>query len=169
MSRLSFVVVALAIGALLTDLSAQGSATVADFDRLRGAKWRGTLTYRDYTTDVRTTIKAGLQFDRLEPTAAGETRWALRIAYADEPHANSADTVALSADGRTFRRAAVTERVTLADGRVRIVTEEEGRDNDRPARLRLVYLIGERSASLQKLVRYGDAAYFERHIYEWAR
>jgi hypothetical protein len=52
---------------------------------------------------------------------------------------------------------------------VRIVTEEEGRDNDRPARIRMVYLIGDRAASVQKLVRYEGAEYFERHIYEWTR
>lgn len=43
------------------------------------------------------------------------------------------------------------------------------RDNDCPARIRMVYTIGTRAASLQKLVRYQGAEYFERHIYEWTR
>ncbi len=33
----------------------------------------------------------------------------------------------------------------------------------------MVYVIGERATSLQKLVRYEGAEYFERHIYEWVR
>jgi hypothetical protein len=91
------------------------------------------------------------------------------MAYADEPHANSSDTLVLAADGRALRRAEVVERVQLADGRVRIVTEADGRDNDRPARIRTIYVLGERAASLQKLVRHGNGEYFERHVYEWVR
>lgn len=169
MPRLLFVVLACALALPLAELSAQSGAMPSDLNRLTGATWTGTLTYRDYSTDARTSIKAGLQLVPIAASPARDARWEWRVAYADEPHANSVDTVALSADGRTFRGATVTERTQLADGRVRIVTEEDGRDNDNPARIRFVYLIGERTASLQKLVRYGEAAFFERNIYEWAR
>jgi hypothetical protein len=169
MTRLSCLLFVWGIGLFAPTLSAQAVATPDDIDRLQGAAWTGTLTYRDYSTDARTSIKSGLRLDRLAAAASGEARWALRISYADEPHANSADTITLATTGRIFRGASVTERAVLPDGRVRIVTEEDGTDNDRPARIRLVYLVGPRTASIQKLVRYGDAAYFERHIYEWTR
>jgi hypothetical protein len=161
--------IAVVLVLMASALSAQASVTPADIDRLAGPGWTGTLTYRDYSSESRTTIKAALLIARIEkPTDAG-TGWDFRVAYADEPHANSGDTISLSTDGRRFRNAMVTERRVLADGRVRIVTEEDGRDNDRPARIRTVYLIGERAASLQKWVRYEGAEYFERHIYEWKR
>ncbi len=144
-------------------------ATASDLDRLVGSGWTGTLTYRDYTTEARTTIKAALLFTRSSTVGDEAARWDFRIAYADEPHANSGEIVSLAPDGRWFRGARVVERTVLANGTVRITTEQEGRDNDRAAAIRLVYTIGERSASLQKLVRYEGGVYFERHIYEWTR
>lgn len=150
-------------------LLAQATATRADIDRLAGPGWAGTLTYRDYTTEARTTIKAAPLVLRLVDAADGGAQWDFRMAYADEPHANSGDTLRLSADGRRLRGAAIVERQPLSDGRLRLVTEQEGRDNERPATIRTVYVIGERAASLQKLVRYEGGDYFERHIYEWLR
>jgi hypothetical protein len=60
------------------------------------------------------------------------------MAYADEPHANTGDTLRPSQNGRTLRGASVVERRELPDGRVQIVTEQDGRDNERPARIRTV-------------------------------
>ena len=153
----------------VTAAHAQASASRTDFDRLMGPGWTGTLTYRDYTTEARTTIKAALLLAKLPDATDGSARWDFRIAYADEPHANSGDTITLAADGRRFRDAIVVERQLLPSGEVRVVTEQDGQDNDRSARLRLVYRITERKASLQKLVRYEGGEFFERHIYEWAR
>jgi hypothetical protein len=150
-------------------VNAQSAALRTDFERLVGPGWSGTLTYRDYTTEARTTIKAALLLTKLPDDTDASARWDFRIAYADEPHANSGDTISLSADGRRFRRAMVVERTVLPSGEVQVVTEENGQDNDRPARLRLVYRISERKASLQKMVRYEGGEFFERHIYEWTR
>jgi hypothetical protein len=150
-------------------LAAQTTVAASDIDRLVGPGWTGTLTYRDYSNDARTSITAALLLTRMASPADAGARWDLRVAYADEPHANSGDTISLSPDGRRFRNSTVMERRVLPDGRVQFVTEEEGRDNDRPARIRMVYTIGERSTSWQKLVRYEGAEYFERHIYEWTR
>ncbi len=166
-TRVTCLAAALALHAAV--LSAQAAATPKDIDRLVGPGWRGTLTYRDYTSDARTTIKSALLLQKLSAAAAADTRWDMRIAYADEPHANSGDTISLSKDGRQFRNATVTERMTLPNGDVRIVTESDGKDNEKPARIRLVYLVGEHSASIQKFVRYEGGEYFERHIYEWTR
>lgn len=169
MRLLRLLTVAVTLTLFAPAISAQSAVTPQDFEALVGPGWAGTLTYRDYTTEARTTIKAALLLTRMAGALEGGSRWDFRIAYADEPHANSGDTISLSADGRRFRNATVVERRVLADGRTLIVTEEDGRDNDRPARIRMVYTIGTRAASLQKLVRYQGAEYFERHIYEWTR
>lgn len=166
-TRVLFLAATLALRA--TALSAQAAATSKDIDRLVGPGWRGTLTYRDYTTNARTTIKSALLLQKLAAAATSESRWDMRIAYADEPHANSGDTISLSTDGRQFRNATVTERQVLPNGTVRIVTESDGKDNEKPARIRLIYLVGEHAASIQKFVRYEGGEYFERHIYEWTR
>ncbi|WP_309670941.1 hypothetical protein [Gemmatimonas sp.] len=160
---------AIATALTATSVLAQATATPADIDRLVGPGWTGTLTYRDYTTEARTTIKAAPLLVRLSHGPDGGARWDFRMAYADEPHANSGDTLVLTADRRALRGASIVSRQQLPDGRVQLVTEQDGRDNERPARIRSVYVIGERVASLQKLVRYDGGEFFQRHIYEWVR
>lgn len=147
----------------------QVAAKADDIDRAAGAGWSGTLTYRDYTSEQRTVISAALQLTRVAPAANGDARWEWRVLYPKEPQENSADTVVLSANGRRFRGAEVTEREQSPDGSVMLVTEADGRDNDRPARLRMVYRFSARAASVQKFVRYEGGQYFERNLYAWTR
>ena len=152
--------------------SAQAKATVtpADIDRLTGAPWRGTLEYLDYTSQKQVTIKSTLALRRLPARSDGVTAWSMAVGYTDEPDANSGETALLTADGRTFRGEAVQERSVDPAGTLRIVTEQDGPDDNRPARFRFVYLIGPATLSIQKLVRFAPTdAFFERHIYRWSR
>lgn len=148
-----------------------GAAVMAgDIDRLTGAPWTGTLTYLDYERQVPTTIKSSLQVARLPDPAGGAAAWDMRVGYADEPHANSGETLVLPRGGRTFRDGQVVERAIRADGTVRVVTEQDGLDDNRAARFRFVYLLGQRECSIQKLVRFTPREeFFERHIYRWSR
>lgn len=150
---------------------APGAVVAAtDIDRLTGEPWTGTLTYLDYTSREETTIKASLLVARLPEQPDGAFAWDMRVGYADEPHANDSETAVLADGGRSFRDAHVVERAVLADGTVRFVTEQDGEDDGRAARLRFVYLVGETQCSIQKLVRFGpDGAFFERHVYRWNR
>lgn len=117
--------------------------TATDIKRLTGGPWRGTLTYLDYTKPVQTTIKSSLLMMRLPEHPDGAIAWEMSVGYADEPHANSGETV---------------------------VTEQDGQDDGRAARLRFVHLLGEKQCSIQKLVRLlPDGMFFERHIYQWSR
>ena len=141
-----------------------------DIDRLTGAPWSGTLTYLDYTSHVQTTIKSSLPMTRLPVRSDGDFAWEMRVGYADEPQANSGETAVLMRGGRVFRDGHVLERAVLSDGTVRVVTEQEGPDDSRPARFRFVYLLSEKQCSIQKLVRFTpEEAFFERHIYRWSR
>ncbi len=153
--------------------AAQGKSatlTPADIDRLTGAPWKGTLEYLDYTSHAQTTIKSTLSVRRLPASAGGTTAWSMTVGYTDEPDANSGETAILSSDGRTFRDETVIERGVDAQGVLRIVTEQDGPDDNRPARFRFVYLIGPKTVSIQKLVRFAPTeAFFERHIYRWSR
>lgn len=144
--------------------------SAADVDRLTGAPWRGTLTYLDYTSHAQTTIQSTLQMVRLPNQTDGASAWDMRVGYPDEPNANSGETATLTRDGLVFRGGQVLERAVLADGAVRVVTEQDGEDDGRPARFRFVYLLAETQCSIQKLVRFTpQEAFFERHIYRWSR
>jgi hypothetical protein len=153
-----------------TAVTAGAVVTATDIDRLTGEPWKGTLTYLDYTSDVETTIKSSLLVARLPDRPNGALAWDMRVGYADEPHANSGETILLARAGRVFRKGNVLERAVLSDGTVRLVTEQDGKDDGRAARLRFVYLLGEKQCSIQKLVRLPpDGAFFERHVYRWSR
>lgn len=146
------------------------AVTPADIDRLTGAPWKGTLEYLDYTSQKQVTIKSTLAVRRLPAQSDGTTAWSMAVGYTDEPDANSGETATLSADGRTFRGEVVQERSVDAAGTLRIVTEQDGPDDNRPARFRFVYLIAPTTVSIQKLVRFAPTeAFFERHIYRWSR
>ena len=148
-------------------LPAGPRVVAADLDQLVGAPWTGTLTYLDYTSKQPTTIRSTLTVVRLPP---GQDGWDVRIGYSDEPHADSGEAVVLGDGGRTIRNETVTERTPLADGSVRIVTEEEGEDDRSPATIRHVYLLAPGQCSIQKLVRpAGRPEFFERNVYRWSR
>ncbi len=137
-----------------------------DLDLLIGKPWSGTLTYLDYTSGEPTTIRSSLSVHRAQSLGA----WKFSIGYGDEPHADTSDVVAVSADGRKFADEPVVERSLELDGSIHVVTECDSTDNGQPVRMRHVYVIGERACSLQKLVRgEGQVEFFERHIYRWTR
>jgi hypothetical protein len=153
-----------------TTVSAGAVVLASDIDRLTGEQWAGTLTYLDYSSQVQTTIKSSLRLARLPAASDGSLAWDMRVGYADEPDADSSETAMLSRGGRVFRDGLVLERSVLSDGTVRVVTEKDGQDDGRDARLRFVYLLGQTQCSIQNLVRLEqEEAFFERHIYRWSR
>ena len=136
-----------------------------DLQRLAGARWSGTLTYLDYGRNAKVSIPS-----QLVVTREGDAAWTFEYVYPKEPQANGKKTVALAEGGRTFDGATVVERAALADGTLRIVTESDGTDNDRPSRFRYTYLLGANSFSIKKEVRpTGAAEFFQRNEYSWTR
>lgn len=90
--------------------------------------------------------------------------------YPKEPGANKKEDVKLSSDGKTFDGENVIERTKLADGILRVVTSIKGKDDDRDATFRHTYLIGKKSFSIRKDVRFdGETEFFERNTYRWTR
>lgn len=158
--------------AALTLVGCAGPAKLvpADIDQLAGERWKGTLTYLDYTSNKPTTIPSSLAVTRVpsQPSA-----WEFAFGYSDEPQADNRNTVVLSPDGRTFAGETVLERSTLppgGGGGMRIVTTEEGKDDNKPATMRYVYLITPSEFSITKFVKFaGSSNEIERHTYRWKR
>ena len=160
---------ALALAASLRSLAAQPVPRIepADVQRLAGAPWKGSLTYLDYTSRKPVSIASTLVVTRAD--AEGRS-WRFDYQYPDEPKANSASSVTIAGDGSTIDGERVTARSVLAGGIVRIVTEQSGQDDRRPAVFRFTYLLGDSSFSRRKEVKFeGTADYFERHTYSWTR
>lgn len=149
--------------------AAAGAAIVepSDIDRLTGPTWNGSLIYRDYQTNKPTAIETTLDVARVEGSAT--PRWDFRRGYPKEPHANANEMIALNAGGTMLGDERVIERAASPGGGVRIVTEQESNDNNKPARLRFIYSIDDRSLRIVKLVRTSDEPEFERNRVELTR
>lgn len=144
------------------------AARIEDLQLLTGEPWSGTLTYKDFTSSKPASIRSRAFVRRVE--APGDPTWELRMSYPDEPDAESTETMVLYNGGRVIGDEQVVERAELPGGAVRIVTERDGKDAGRQARLRRVFTLGPKEASIQKLVRYlGEGEYFERNIFRWTR
>lgn len=141
--------------------------TDKDLRPLTGAQWTGTLTYLDYRSNKKVSIPSSLTVTQ---SAEDARSWVFDYKYPDEPKADGKETVKVSEDGRAINDETVTERTELDGGALRIVTERKGRDNDREAAFRYTYLLGAKSFSIKKEVRYeGAGDFFERNQYSWTR
>ena len=151
-------------------ISAQNSTVVTaeDLKGLEGRKWNGTLTYLDYRSNKKTSIKSALSIQK--STDKPDT-WTFNYEYPDEPKANGSSTVTLADGGKVFNDQAVIEKVPGKSGEpLRIVTTKMGTDNDKKATFRYTYLIAPASLTLKKEVQLeGSTEWFERNTYAWTR
>lgn len=155
------------VSALLSVYSQEQRLTSRNLLTLEGAKWVGTLTYVDYRSNKKTSIKSELIIKK-SPTS--DLSWIFDYQYPDEPRANNSSTVTLTASGDTFNDQRVSGKSNTKDGLLRFVGMKDGTDNDRNAIFRYTYLIGPKSFSVRKEVKLeGSTEWFERHEYSWSR
>jgi len=162
-----FLLLALAALIVFAGMTSAQKLTAKDLRSLEGSKWIGTLTYLDYRSNKKTSIKSNLTVTR-KPGAAGV--WIFAYEYPDEPNANGSSDVALLDDGKTFNEQTVIETNRLKGQSLRIVSIKDGTDNDKKAKFRYTYLLSEESFSIKKEVQLeGSSDWFERNTYSWAR
>lgn len=138
-----------------------------DLDLLTGAQWKGTLTYLNYRSKKKVSIPSHLTVTK---SSGDQHTWVFDYEYPDEPKANGKKSMVVSQDGSAVNDEKVTERVKVSEDTVKLVTEKPGEDNDRKALFRYTYLIGSRSFSIKKEVRYeNESEWFERNEYSWQR
>ncbi len=154
---------------LLASISVFGQTAKIDPDKLRileGSEWIGTLTYLDYSSNKRTSIKSNLKVSGLASNYRG---WKFDYIYPEEPKANSSAFVRLSNDGAMVNGQKVVEFSKEKDYS-RLVTESEGPDNGKKAIFRFTYLFSPKSFSITKEVKAeGSDEFFERNTYNWTR
>ncbi len=165
MKRLFLSLAILVFGAF-SAIAQTGPLSADDLKPLEGSKWTGTLTYLDYRTNKKTSIRSNVTITR---KADDPNVWVFAYEYPDEPKANGSSEAKLTDGGKTFSDGEVSEKKNAA-GLLRIVTTKAGMDNDKNASFRYTYLIGSKSFSIKKEVRVdGSADWFERNEYSWTR
>jgi hypothetical protein len=140
---------------------------VADLKRLTGEKWIGQLTYLDYSSNKKTSIKANLQVSR---SASDNQVWYFKNEYPLEPKANSIDTLIISVDGKMLDDEKVIERTRVNKTAVRIITRKNSVDNGKEKIFRYTYNISDKTFSIKKEEKNkNDVAFIERNVYEFKR
>lgn len=142
-------------------------ASVKDFKPAFG-KWKGTLTYLDYTSGKPYTMPCNIT------VAADKTNTKQLVyiyEYPDEPKANGNDTLVVSEDGKNINGYNVVSK-SKENGLLKIITEKNGVDgnDNRKAVLRYSYSIGKRIFSKRKEVKFeGETSWVLRNEYKMSR
>ncbi|HUR66988.1 MAG TPA: hypothetical protein VMZ03_11630 [Chitinophagaceae bacterium] len=94
--------------------------------------WKGTITYKDYTSGKPFTMPANMV---VEKDKSNEQRLILRYEYPKEPTANANDTLVFSADKKQINGELVISKENTAGGILKVITEKTGVDgnDNRPA------------------------------------
>ena len=139
--------------------------TSADFNALAGESWSGSLNYLDYSSSTEERIPVEVRFD--EPDS---NKVVYRIKYPGEAQYNTTEKLKWSRDGRKLNGEMIISRSRESDGTTILVTQFEGQDNNRPAKIRMTYSLNESALTISKHVRFEDeAGFFRRNAYELVR
>ncbi|MBT8296992.1 MAG: hypothetical protein KJO52_01545 [Maribacter sp.] len=143
----------------------QNTISPDDLDIISG-KWKGTLTYLDYSTNKPFTMPANVSVEQ----GKNEYQVQLFITYPKEPNANSKDKIIISKDGALLNKSRVTSREILTNQEVKITAEYSGKDNRKKALIRNVYIFGSQRFIIRKEVKFSDSAdWLMRNEYNFVR
>lgn len=143
----------------------QNTISPDDLDKISG-KWKGTLTYLDYSTNKPFTMPANVSVER----GKNEYQVQLLINYPKEPNANSKDRIIISKDGLLLNKTRVTSREILTNQEIKITTEYSGKDNRNKALIRNIYIFGQQRFIIRKEVKFNDSEdWLVRNEYSFAR
>jgi hypothetical protein len=159
---------AMSMVSLAAEPAAQSDAarvTADDFATLAGDGWRGALRYLDYSSHTEKRIPVEMRFD--EP---GKRTVVYHIRYPGETQYNASEKLKWSGDGRRLNGKPLVTRSREADGTLILVTEFDGKDDNRPAEIRMTYSFNASALTISRDVRFeGDARFFRRNTYELRR
>ncbi len=139
--------------------------STADFTTLAGDGWSGSLIYLDYSSNTEQSIPVEIRFDH-----PGARKVVYHIKYPGESQYNATEKLKWSRDGRELNGETLVSRSLDADGSTVLVTEHDGKDDNRLARIRMTYSINDSALTISKDVRFDDEAeFFRRNAYELVR
>ena len=143
----------------------QNTVTKDDIKILLG-EWTGTLTYIDYSSNKPYTMPANLTVKQ----GKNENQLLLVIIYPKEPKANSRDKIKISKNGQLLNGKTVKSNEKLSNGLTQITTEYSGKDNNKNALIRNVYIFGENQFEIRKEVKFENSdEWLVRNEYNYNR
>jgi len=139
--------------------------SVDDFSPAFG-KWKGSLTYLDYSSGKPYTLAARVTLVPLK----SEVIFAYE--YPNEPKANGNDTLKITNQGMMLDQATVKSKRPVGEGKLEIVTESNGVDGNekREALIKHTFTISRDFLSFRKDIKFtGENGWIKRNEYSFAR
>lgn len=97
-------------------------------------------------------------------------QWLLYNEYPNEPKANNKDKLILSRDGLKLNKRAVFSKKNLPDGGLEVSTQHKGKDNNKKALIRHVFVLSNKRFIMRKEVQLeGSIAWVKRNEYSYSR
>ena len=114
--------------------------------------WEGSITYLDYQTNRPFTMPANLIVNQ------GKDKNSLTLShiYPNEPKANNSEKIKISRNGSLLNKNLVTSRKKLKNESIQIQTMHQGKDDDKTARIRYTYILGNALFLIRKEVQFNQ-------------
>jgi len=132
-------------------------------------KWKGSLTYLDYSSGKAFSLEALVTIGKLSHNDSAIT---ITFDYPNEPKANKTDTLTITKRGQFFDGARILQLKTEANKDFEIVTEYSGPDgnDNKMAVIRKTYTLQGSSFTIRKDVQFtGKTEWINRHHYDFVR
>lgn len=157
-----FIVLSFSLGSVLY---AQNTISSDNLSSIHGS-WEGSLTYMDYGTNQPYTMPANVE---VKP---GKNNYQILLffSYPNEANANSKDKIKISKDGLFIDKAPVTFKQVLDDNSLQVTTESVGKDNNKKALIKTIYVLGKDRFIIRKEVKFlGSDEWLVRNEYSFKR
>lgn len=128
--------------------------------------WTGSLTYVDYSSSKPFTMPANVTVEQ----GKNENQFILFYEYPNEPKANSKEKVTISYKGSKVNGNDLISKKSLDEGETQFTTESPGKDNNKKALIRNIYVVGEERFIIRKEVKFeGSEDWLERNEFSFKR
>ena len=141
-----------------------------DLKNLQGS-WKGSLTYKDYSTGKETAIAATVICHRTKPESESRT-WVMNFDYPLEKGHDHSEEYRINKEGTVISNQPLVEKIVLPDGSLKIILEEKGKDgNDqKPATFHHIIELCANKLRITKMVRLdGEQAFRKRNEYQFSK
>jgi len=139
--------------------------SIADFKSLTG-KWKGMLTYLDYTSNQPVTMEANTLFEMVTDSSFDQF-----IYYSAEPHKNADSRYTIGENGTALNEMKLVKRKT-GYGKLLLIFEYRGPDgnDNRMATMQRVMELSNDELTITKMVKFdGEENFLQRHQYRFTR
>lgn len=138
--------------------------TISDFKSLAG-KWKGQLTYQDYTSNKPVSMEANTLFEMVSDSSFDQF-----IYYSAEPHKNADSRYTIRENGTVLNEMKLVERKE-EKGKLFLVFEYRGHDgnDNRMATMQSIMELSGKVLTITKMVKYdGEDHFIQRHQYRFS-